>query len=292
MTLKSLTLAGILALGAFSPLSVSPVSAGQFPDVDPTNWAYQAVLNLRDRYGCAVGFPDGTFRPGDKATRAQLAALVSYCLDNITTYVDQKDAALAQALRSEFRVELSKLNKRVVSLEVANERKRLGVGTYVGAGVTFGNRPNLRDVNGEDNTSTYAGIGLQGRFPVLKSGELNAVSVRPFVGFTGSDFGGVLVNGGGTVTYDFSIGNRKLSNGSRVSSTNLYTGVGYGAAQTYGDTLTRTITTQSNAIGVIGVETSVGSQGVLFADVKLPFQRNDVTDSYDLQGIVGAAIKF
>jgi S-layer homology domain len=292
MTLKSLTLAGILALGTFSPLAVSPVSAGQFPDVHPTNWAYQAVLNLRDRYGCAVGFPDGTFRPGNKATRAQLAALVSYCLDNITTYVDEKDAALAQALRSEFRVELSKLNKRVVSLEVATERKERGVGTYVGAGVTVGNRPDLRDVNAEDNTSTYAGIGIQGRFPVLKSGELNAVSLRPYVGFTGSDFGGVVVNGGGTVTYDFSIGNRRLSDGSRVSSTNLYMGAGYGAAQTYGDTLTRTITTQSNAIGVVGVETAVGSRGVLFADVKLPFQRNDVTDSYDLQGIVGAGIRF
>lgn len=297
MTFKSLALVGALALGAVSPVMAAPATSGQFPDVAPTNWAYQAILNLRERYGCTVGFPDGTFRPGDNATRAQMAALVNHCLDNISTYVDEKDAALAQALRSEFRAELAKLNVRVTSLEVTNERKERGVGTYVGVGLTVGSRPNFRDVNGlfspnTSDASTYAGLGIQGRFPVIKSGELNAVSVRPFVGFTGSDFGGVLVNGGGTVTYDFSIGNRKLSDGSRVSSTNLYAGVGYGAGQTYGDVLGRTLRTESNVLGVIGVERSIGNKAIVFADVKLPFSKNDVTDTYDVQGIVGLGIKF
>ena len=104
MTFKSLALVGALTLGAVSPVMAAPAVTGQFPDVAPTNWAYQAVLNLRERYGCTVGFPDGTFRPGDNATRAQMAALVNHCLDNITTYVDEKDSALAAALRSEFRV--------------------------------------------------------------------------------------------------------------------------------------------------------------------------------------------
>lgn len=294
MTFNSLVLAGLLALGTVSPVMAGPATSGQFPDVKPTDWSYQAVLNLRERYGCTAGFPDGTFRPGDNATRAQMAALVNHCLDNISTYVDEKDAALAQALRSEFRVELAKLNTRVTALEVATERKARGVGTYVGVGVTVGSRPNVNGIFNPNvsDTSTYAGLGIQGRFPIIKSGELNAISVRPFIGFTGSDFGGVLVNGGGSVTYDFSIGNRKLSDGSRVSSTNLYAGVGYGVSQNYGDTVTRTLTTQSRALGVIGVETSISKNAVIFADVKLPFSKNDLTNTYDVQGIVGAGLKF
>ena len=223
--------------------------------------------------------------------------MVNHCLDNISSYVDEKDRTLANALRAEFRVELVKLNTRVTKLEVATERKDRGVGTYVGAGVTIGSRPNVRKVNGVFNpvtveNSTYSGLGLQGRFPVIKSGELNAVSLRPYIGFTGSDFGGVLVNGGGTITYDFSIGNRKLSDGSKVSSTNLYVGAGYGAAQTYGDSISRTITTQNNGIGVVGVETSIGNKAVIFADLKLPFSKNDINNSYDVTGIVGAGLKF
>lgn len=311
MTFKSLTLAGILALSAVSPAFASPEANRQFPDVEPTNWAYQAILNLRERYGCVAGFPDGSFRPGQSATRAQLAALVNSCLDNITSYVDEKDAALAEALRTEFRAELAKLNTRVTELEVARARKQLGVGTYVGAGLTLGSRPDLNNVNGLGNpfvpntigNSTYAGLGIQGRFPVIRSGELNAVSVRPFVGFTGSDFGGMLINGGGTVTYDLSIGRRTLPDGTKVSSTNLYAGVGYGASQTYGvspafgfkpvtrNLVNRTVQTDNNAIGVIGVETSVGNNAVVFVDVKLPFSSNDVNDSYNATGIVGFGLK-
>ncbi|TVS06454.1 MAG: S-layer homology domain-containing protein, partial [Cyanobium sp. PLM2.Bin73] len=37
-------------------------SISQFPDVRPTDWAYQALSNLIERYGCVAGYPDGTFK--------------------------------------------------------------------------------------------------------------------------------------------------------------------------------------------------------------------------------------
>ncbi|MGB5134756.1 MAG: S-layer homology domain-containing protein, partial [Prochlorococcaceae cyanobacterium] len=37
-------------------------SISQFSDVRPTDWAYQALSNLIERYGCVAGYPDGTYR--------------------------------------------------------------------------------------------------------------------------------------------------------------------------------------------------------------------------------------
>jgi len=36
-------------------------SISQFSDVRPTDWAYQALSNLVERYGCVAGYPTGTF---------------------------------------------------------------------------------------------------------------------------------------------------------------------------------------------------------------------------------------
>ncbi|MEB3351928.1 MAG: S-layer homology domain-containing protein, partial [Cyanobacteriota bacterium] len=36
-------------------------SISQFSDVRPSDWAYQALSNLVERYGCVAGYPDGTF---------------------------------------------------------------------------------------------------------------------------------------------------------------------------------------------------------------------------------------
>ena len=36
-------------------------SVTQFADVDPTDWAYQALANLVEQYGCVAGYPNGSF---------------------------------------------------------------------------------------------------------------------------------------------------------------------------------------------------------------------------------------
>ncbi|MCY7390659.1 MAG: S-layer homology domain-containing protein, partial [Leptolyngbyaceae cyanobacterium CAN_BIN12] len=41
-------------------------SVSQLTDVRPTDWAFQALQSLIERYGCIVGYPDKTYR-GNRA---------------------------------------------------------------------------------------------------------------------------------------------------------------------------------------------------------------------------------
>ena len=56
-------------------------SITQFSDVYPTDWAYQALASLIERYGCVAGYPNGTFRGNRAMTRYEAAALLNACLD-------------------------------------------------------------------------------------------------------------------------------------------------------------------------------------------------------------------
>ncbi|MCG9889495.1 MAG: iron uptake porin, partial [Thermosynechococcaceae cyanobacterium MS004] len=59
-------------------------SVSQLSDVQPTDWAFQALQSLVERYGCIAGYPDGTFRGNRAATRYELAAALNACLDQIS----------------------------------------------------------------------------------------------------------------------------------------------------------------------------------------------------------------
>jgi len=87
-------------------------SITQFSDVQPTEWAYQALSSLVERYGCVAGYPDGTFRGKRSLSRWEAAALLNACLDRITEVTDE-----LRRLMKEFEVELSVLKGRVDGLE-------------------------------------------------------------------------------------------------------------------------------------------------------------------------------
>merc|ERR1711871_950386 len=59
-------------------------SVTQFSDVYPSDWAYQALSNLVEQYGCVAGYPNGTFRGNRAMTRYEAVALLNACLDRIT----------------------------------------------------------------------------------------------------------------------------------------------------------------------------------------------------------------
>ena len=44
-------------------------SINQFTDIRKTDWAYQALENLVQRYGCVAGYPNSTFVGGQAMTR-------------------------------------------------------------------------------------------------------------------------------------------------------------------------------------------------------------------------------
>ena len=100
-------------------------SVSQLSDVKPTDWAYQAVRSLVERYNCVAGYPDGTFRGGRAMTRYEAAALVNACMDTVNDLiaaatadlVTKEDLAVLQRLQEEFQAELATLRGRVDSLE-------------------------------------------------------------------------------------------------------------------------------------------------------------------------------
>ncbi len=100
-------------------------SVSQLSDVQPTDWAFQALQSLVERYGCIAGYPDGTYRGNRALTRYEFAAGLNSCLDRVneliaagtSDLVRKEDLATLQRLQEEFSAELATLRGRVDSLE-------------------------------------------------------------------------------------------------------------------------------------------------------------------------------
>lgn len=100
-------------------------SVSQLSDVQPTDWAFQALQSLVERYGCIAGYPDGTYRGNRGLTRFEFAAGLNACLDRITELlqaaladtVSREDLAILERLQEEFAAELAILRGRVDGLE-------------------------------------------------------------------------------------------------------------------------------------------------------------------------------
>lgn len=92
-------------------------SVNQFSDLRPSDWAYQALSNLVEKYGCVAGYPNGTFKGGQSMSRFEAAALLNGCLDRVSEQTDE-----LKRLMDEFKQELTVLRGRVDGLE-----KRVGV---------------------------------------------------------------------------------------------------------------------------------------------------------------------
>ena len=100
-------------------------SVTQLSDIQPTDWAFQALQSLVERYGCIAGYPDGTYKGNRAMTRFEFAAGLNACLDRITELIaagtselaTREDFSVLQRLQEEFAVELAALRGRVDSLE-------------------------------------------------------------------------------------------------------------------------------------------------------------------------------
>ncbi|MEX0270256.1 iron uptake porin [Leptolyngbyaceae cyanobacterium UHCC 1019] len=123
-------------------------SVSQLTDVRPTDWAFQALQSLVERYGCIVGYPDRTFRGNRATTRFEFAAGLNACLDKIqeliaaatADFVRKEDLEVVKRLQEEFAVELAALRGRVESLEVRTatlEKQQFSTTTKLSGEVIF-----------------------------------------------------------------------------------------------------------------------------------------------------------
>ncbi|TAF02131.1 MAG: hypothetical protein EAZ77_19360 [Nostocales cyanobacterium] len=100
-------------------------SVSQLSDVQPTEWAFQALQSLVERYGCIAGYPNGTYRGNRALTRYEFAAGLNACLDRVNELISRsiddlatkQDLATIQKLQEEFSVELATLRGRVDAVE-------------------------------------------------------------------------------------------------------------------------------------------------------------------------------
>ena len=100
-------------------------SVSQLSDVQPTDWAFQALQSLVERYGCIAGYPNQTYRGNRAMTRYEFAAGLNACLERINELiatatadlVKKEDLATLQKLQEQFAAELATLRGRVDAVE-------------------------------------------------------------------------------------------------------------------------------------------------------------------------------
>jgi hypothetical protein len=132
-----------------SPSNMSQVtSVSQLSDVQPTDWAFQALQSLVERYGCIAGYPDGTFKGNRALTRYEFAAGLNACLDRVneliaagtTGLATKEDLETLRKLQEEFAAELATLRGRVDALEARTtelEKNQFSTTTKLDGEVVF-----------------------------------------------------------------------------------------------------------------------------------------------------------
>jgi len=154
-------------------------SVSQLTDVRPTDWAFQALQSLVERYGCIVGYPDKTFRGNRATSRFEFAAGLNACLDKIqeliaaatADFVKKEDLEVVKRLQEEFATELAALRGRVESLEVRtatiekqqfSTTAKLSGEVIFGVADTFGDRATIAG-NGDSRGPFVSGVTAANR---------------------------------------------------------------------------------------------------------------------------------
>ncbi|OKH22792.1 hypothetical protein NIES593_11765 [Hydrococcus rivularis NIES-593] len=183
-------------------------SVNELKDVAPTEWAYEALRSLVERYGCIVGYPDQTYRGNRALTRWEFAAGLNACMNTMERLIQENVAVLKEdvdtlkRLMQEFEAELAALGARVDNLEgrVAflednqfSTTTKLQGEVIFAATDTFGEDDNTQTVfgdrvrltlntsfTGEDRLVTRLAAGNLEAFNVTGDGALEPTTTQTF----------------------------------------------------------------------------------------------------------------
>jgi hypothetical protein len=157
-------------------------SVSQLSDVQPNDWAFQALQSLVERYGCVAGYPNGTFRGNRALSRYEFAAGLNACLDRVNELiatatadlVSKQDLATIQKLQNDFSAELATLKGRVDTVEAktadleANQfsttTKLQGQVVAVVSGIVSGDKIGTSNITDKNTT-----LGTRTRLELLTS---------------------------------------------------------------------------------------------------------------------------
>ena len=118
----------LLAVAVLMAFAAPALAANPFADVPMNHWAYDAVAQLASS-GCLVGYPDGSYKGPQPATRYEVAAIVARCLAKVDMEkASKQDLELLKKLVVEFKSELDALGVKVDKLDsrVALLEERIG----------------------------------------------------------------------------------------------------------------------------------------------------------------------
>ncbi len=214
-------------------------SVSQLSDVNPRDWAFQALQSLVERYGCIAGYPNQTYR-GDRAiTRFEFAAGLNACIDKVQELIAQgtadlvtkDDLEVVKKLQQEFAAELATLRGRVDALEARTttlEQQQFSTTTKLSGEVIFslssaygaypGPRANASPVN-----TSRTGLGPADTTPGQDAQVVfnNRIRLKLLTSFSGQD---LLITG--LQAYNFGGGAGSLA--SRLGSQSGTLGYGDG----------------------------------------------------------------
>jgi hypothetical protein len=245
-------------------------SVSQLSDVQPNDWAFQALQSLVERYGCAAGYPNNTYRGNRALSRYEFAAGLNACLDRVneliatatSDLVSKQDLATIQKLQRDFSSELATLKGRVDTVEAktteleANQfsttTKLQGQVVAVVSDVVSGKKVSNNDIT-DKNTTLGARTRLDfvssftGRDTLLtrlESNNINSPDIQTSEGnlffASGSPSNNVSI---GTLSYAFPLGKntqaKLIATGGApddlTNTVNLFDGdASFGALSTFG----------------------------------------------------------
>ncbi|MDX2228225.1 MAG: iron uptake porin [Leptolyngbyaceae cyanobacterium bins.349] len=212
-----------------SPSLDQVTSVSQLSDVRPTDWAFQALQSLVERYGCIVGYPDRTYRGNRALSRYEFAAGLNACLDKIqeliaaatADFVRKEDLEIVQRLQEEFAAELATLRGRVESLDVRTatlEKQQFSTTTKLAGEVIIGaisilggDRANGESADRIPTLGNRVRLNLETSFTGrdLLTTRLQAGNFVPLGGTTPTGQGlGPLLTNEGRIEFDGDSGNR------------------------------------------------------------------------------------
>lgn len=176
-------------------------SVSQLSDVTPTEWAFQALQSLVERYGCLAGYPNESYRGNRVMTRYEFAAGLNACLNRINqliaagsnNLITQADLATLQKLQQDFAPELATVRGRVDALEAQTaklESQQFSTTTKLLGQVTFA----ISSLNGGRADGSGKSVNSNVAFS-------DRVRLYFLTSFTGNDVLLALLQGGNTPNY-------------------------------------------------------------------------------------------
>ncbi|QSV53427.1 MAG: carbohydrate porin [Dolichospermum sp. UKL201] len=175
-------------------------SVSQLSDVQPSDWAYEALKSLIERYDCLVG-SDTKYRGNRALTRYEFAAGLNACLDQVNKLITSSTSDLAlktdlesiQRLNEEFNAELTVLRGRLQTIEArttelegnqfSTTTKLTGQVQFVLGGVLAGNnvltkKPAPRTITFQDAVQLVLNTSFTGKDQlrlVLSGGNIESL---------------------------------------------------------------------------------------------------------------------